>query len=250
MGMMAVEKGLIGEKDLTKSLNISEFSEGKTLKDVMMEMGLLSKFQAEKLERILERQSNPESARLPIKPTKLKLGELAVERGMLSQAQVDEAIAEQKEFAGSGLSIPIGQILMSKGQLTTTDVGQLIERQGRRRLECHACKAAFNITGYDEDNFYRCMRCNDDLLPCEIESIDRAKLEKKLATIRAAKQPKPVAAVKMPAKPTPGAGPAKGAPAAKAAPGKPGPKKKDPFSDGEVDDDSDDDLGDLMILEL
>ena len=158
----------------------------------------------------------------PVEPIQLKLGELAIKRGMLSQTQVDEAIAEQKEFAGAGLSIPIGQILMSKGQLTTTDVGQLIERQGRRRLQCHACKVAFNITGYDEDHAYRCMRCNDDLLPCEIVSIDRATLEGKLATIRAAK----------------------------AAPGKPGPKKKDPFSDGEVDDDSDDDLGDLMILEL
>ena len=149
MGMMAVEKGLINEKDLTKSLNISEFSEGKSLKDVMMEMGLLSKFQADKLERILERQSNPESARLPIKPSKLKLGELAVERGLLNQGQVDAAVAEQKELLASGLNIPIGQILMSKGQISPADVAQLIERQGRRRLECHACKAAFNITGYD-----------------------------------------------------------------------------------------------------
>lgn len=253
LGMMAVEKGLLKEKDLTKCLNIAEFEEHKTMKDIMVDQKMLTPFQADKLEHILERQSNPDSARPPIKPSKLPFGELAVERGMLKQTQVDAALAEQREFASAKVTIPIGMILMSKGEITPEQVAELIERQGRRRLECVHCSGKqFNITGYDEDMFYRCPTCNGDLTPCEIESVERSKLTARLESIRRAKQPKTA-----PARPAPaaagrpptatGAAPARKAVAAPTA----AKEKANPFDDDDLDpDDDDDDLDDLMILEL
>lgn len=261
MGMMAVEKGLIKEKDLTKCLNIAEFSEGKTMKQVMVEQGILTQYKADKLERILERQSNPESARLPQEPSTEKFGVLCVEKGVCDQGAIDGALAEQKEFASHGMNIPLGQILMSQGQMTSEDVTLIIERQGRRRLECDNadCKKAFNVQGYDEDKFYTCPKCDADLIPCAIEGMERGKLQEKLESLRAKKKAQEEAAAKKKAA-------AAAAAKKKAAAPSADDDDDDPFDididfdaidfDEDEDDDDDDggdeddEFGDLMILEL
>jgi hypothetical protein len=56
--------------------------------------------------------------------TKPRLGDLFVQRGLISQAQLDAALAEQRE---SGMKL--GEILVEKGWVSRVDLASVISKQ-------------------------------------------------------------------------------------------------------------------------
>lgn len=61
----------------------------------------------------------------------LLLGQIAVERGLISKAQLEDCIKEQQK--GGGKNGPaLGNLLVSRGLLKNQDLGGLLEEQSRR----------------------------------------------------------------------------------------------------------------------
>src|SRR3954464_12495692 len=62
-------------------------------------------------------------------------GEIAVEQGLLSQAQVDEALAIQRQLKAQGVQKTLGAVLHDKQYLTLVQINQISEKieDARRR---------------------------------------------------------------------------------------------------------------------
>ncbi len=61
----------------------------------------------------------------------LAFGQLAIERGLVDEQQLEEALREQEKLRKTGTSLRLGQILRNRGHITEKDVDELFELQGR-----------------------------------------------------------------------------------------------------------------------
>jgi serine/threonine protein kinase len=66
-------------------------------------------------------------------PEEYRFGELAVEAGLVTEADLGECLAAQKDLAAVRVRRRIGEILQNRGLLTAGDVVRILKEQARRR---------------------------------------------------------------------------------------------------------------------
>jgi len=163
LGMMAVEKRFISEKQLTECLNTIEFTHpDKTLECVFLDKEYLTKPQIERLRQQLQASieiQNKQSERL-----QKIFGEIALEQNMIDQSQLEEGINEQQKYVERGLKVPIGQVLSKLSFLTMAQVGRLLQSQLKKVLYCKNCKVTKIVHNYTSSQIYQCEKCKLDLI--------------------------------------------------------------------------------------
>jgi len=180
LGMLAVEKRFITEKQLKKCLNLMEFEQANSLKDVLLAKGYLTIPQAKRLEEELESATTPmgpqdepvpeeavEEQPKPKAPSlfkKKRFGDIAIESHFISKSQIDRAIQEQDKYFERGIRVPIGQILCRLNFLTLPQLKKLLQSQFSQTLFCKRCKITKVITGYNPSKLYQCDTCQFDLI--------------------------------------------------------------------------------------
>lgn len=65
-----------------------------------------------------------------IPPRELKFGEVAVQKGLISEAQLIECLAIQKQLAEMGIHEAVGELLQKKGYIRPEQVGQILKAMG------------------------------------------------------------------------------------------------------------------------
>lgn len=162
LGMRAVEKRFISEKQLTECLNIIEvFEPNKTLEEILLKKGYLTKTQIKRIgEELGTEIEQPGGAQ----SSKKMFGEIAVDQNMLTQDQLSEALTVQENYLKRGLRIQIGQILAKKGYLTLPQVKRLAETQLKKVLYCKRCKKTVVMHNYDASRIFQCEDCGWDLI--------------------------------------------------------------------------------------
>ena len=90
-------------------------------------------------------------------------GDLAVRKGWISYAQVEEALDALRE-EGSGTSDRMGEIFVAKGWLTPGQVVELLAAQAKQILSCPKCKRRYNVSGYNPERKYLCRQCKKTLM--------------------------------------------------------------------------------------
>ncbi len=88
-------------------------------------------------------------------------GQLLLERGLVSPEELSEAIRRQRQsqLAGSEPVPRLGEILVAMGVLTEAQVAQALEAQNRRILRCGVCGVQVNVELRADVREYRCGRC-------------------------------------------------------------------------------------------
>lgn len=84
-----------------------------------------------------------------------QLGRIAVERGWLTSAQLDECLREQqilpndpnRTLGSAGRLRPIGVVMLEKGYLTEKQLLELLEEQGRRQAQAENLKKGDYLFG-------------------------------------------------------------------------------------------------------
>ena len=177
LGMMAVEKGFISEKQLRKCLNIVEFSDGSTLESIFLRENYLSQAQLKELQKQLNFSSELEDKQPPQQQNRPQktFGEIALEQYMIDHTQLDNALAEQAKYDERGLRIQLGQILQSLGYLTTAQVGRILQTQLKKLLYCKHCKSTKAIFDYHPGKIYQCDKCKLDLIEAKIQEKPKPK---------------------------------------------------------------------------
>jgi serine/threonine-protein kinase len=80
---------------------------------------------------------------MPARPTQLKLGELAVQRGLVSREQLAETLQELNVRKAAGSQVPVGEVLVELGYLTRSQLEMLLAAQGK------AQKPGATIPGFE-----------------------------------------------------------------------------------------------------
>ncbi len=87
-------------------------------------------------------------------------GQLAVARGFVPQARVDEALAEQRE---EGRGSELGQILLRRGWISMEQFLEVLRLQQRFVLRCPSCDRSYDVFGYKRGDRFHCTRCSTAL---------------------------------------------------------------------------------------
>lgn len=87
------------------------------------------------------------------------LGKLLVERGVLSDNQLSEALDAQQRLTSQGLEKLLGDLLIAKGYATPDQIRSVLESQQKHIVVCGACRVQFNVVGEDLGKTVQCPRC-------------------------------------------------------------------------------------------
>lgn len=89
-----------------------------------------------------------------------RLGELAVERGYVTPAQLEECLQEQRT---SGENMPLGQILLRRRYLSSEQFVELLGEHNRYLLLCRQCGKKYQILGFKGQALW-CLVCGRELV--------------------------------------------------------------------------------------
>ncbi|MCC6465512.1 MAG: hypothetical protein IT463_09260 [Planctomycetes bacterium] len=159
-GKIAVSCGFVTEEQLAKAVEAQESSpEGTHLGKCMVDLGLLTD---EELMTVLAIQRENRS-RLEMSPAVRKmgmtLGRLAIEKGYCNEQQVHECIREQAKLERFNLFFRLGEVMVSRGALTSAQVHDLLQSQNITILGCPSCFSKFNVLNYKEGMKIACPKC-------------------------------------------------------------------------------------------
>ena len=191
LGMKAVEKRFISEKQLIECLNTIEFiDEDKGLKDVFREKGYLTQAQIKRLQEAIDQETSISKVPGVSSTTKQKFGEIAVEQNMIDEDQLLEALDVQETYFDRGIRVQLGQVLLKRQYLTLAQLERILGNQSTKVLYCSCKKYNYSkvIHNYDPGQIYQCDKvingrpCGLDLTP-EQPAI-RKRTEKKKAPVK------------------------------------------------------------------
>ena len=170
LGMMAVEKRFISEKQLTECLNILEFFDtGKSLEAILLSKEYLTQPQIERLRQQLHASTEVNVERK--NKQQKRFGDVAVEQNMIDSDQLQQGLDEQEVYMQRGVRVQIGQIIHKKGFLTLAQVKRVLESQLKKLLYCKNCKSTCVIHSYDSGQIYQCENCKWDLIEAKVKKV-------------------------------------------------------------------------------
>ena len=92
-------------------------------------------------------------------------GEIAMSRGWIAVADLEDAILEQQRLRRVNLKFRIGEIMVRRGGLTADQVREILAEQGYRTLSCGSCQSVVNISKSSDQELSACPLCQGELEP-------------------------------------------------------------------------------------
>ncbi len=112
IGEMLIQDGVVDANAVAKGLTTQETDRKKTLGDILVERSKVQRDQVEEAALLQQRR-------------KAKIGELLVEAGLATEADIEDALKEQRENKGKRL----GEILMGMGIIKEIDLMRVLARK-------------------------------------------------------------------------------------------------------------------------
>ena len=97
----------------------------------------------------------------------LMLAQFLRSAGQVSEEQLDEALALQRDFEERDAVPRLGEILLEKGYVTLSALEDALhaQRAPRASVTCRSCKATYAVVRYDPGRVYLCRACTGELVP-------------------------------------------------------------------------------------
>ncbi len=173
VGEAALKKGFItpAQLDECKALR-QRATSPKSLARVLSEKGYLDE---EQMGEILKEYQLAMGQMLPddTDPGSINFGQVAVRKGLVSNADVWDAIEEQARRKLDGSEERLGQILVEKGTIQISEARQILESQGKKILKCAECGHQYNVKEFNPNKEYTCLNCGGPLsAPETVSSLD------------------------------------------------------------------------------
>ena len=153
---VAIAHGFVSEEVIDRC-RVRQAESGKPLVIHLIEQGHVDDKTLEAVIELVEKQVRGRERERRAVPG--LFGEIAVERGFLSQEQVDEAVRRQRREKARGCVLRIGQILVEKGHLSHPQVSEILSVQNKRVVRCSGCRSKFNIRQFESGRVYHCRKC-------------------------------------------------------------------------------------------
>lgn len=92
-----------------------------------------------------------------------RFGELAVEKGYLTQPQLDQCRAEQRRSQDAGRPAALGQVILQRGFLSEARCQELLSIQKASLQVCARCQRYYNVAAHTPGVRLRCLGCGEEL---------------------------------------------------------------------------------------
>lgn len=122
------------------------------LERIFVERGFLTPQEADELIRL----TNEATTSMPV------FGELLIQRGLASDTQVIDAYAVKTQLATQNIHRYLGEILVERRVISPAQVTELLAQQGKRIVDCTGCGYRFNAI---HDEGFECPECGFRLEP-------------------------------------------------------------------------------------
>ncbi len=172
-GKIAMQLGLLTKEQIDTAVSLQEMEvKPRPLGEILIEKRYITQ---DELRRILEKQkanlSKVDDVTLQKKEDVL-FGKVAIREGLATADEVNECLREQAKIESDGSIKRLGELMVERGILSTSQVQRILERQKRRIMVCKGCKARYNVPSLDEGKPVKCPRCGGDVvLPTEMGGI-------------------------------------------------------------------------------
>ena len=175
LGQIAVEKGLISQKQLDECIREQDASAGqkpgprtptRPLGVVMLSRGIIEQ---KDLEALLEEQNRRfKTIDQHIKNQKVEylFGQLLVKNNLATQLQINKCLEIQMKLTEKGVQpIPrLGELLVEHGFVDKKTVAEVLRMQDKDLLFCTGCGRQLNVVGAENGQTYRCKECGAVML--------------------------------------------------------------------------------------
>ncbi|MCR4316470.1 MAG: hypothetical protein NUW37_08995 [Planctomycetes bacterium] len=130
LGKIAIEENLASKTTIMKAAEIKALHPEKQFEEILEEEGLMSKEDIAKAKKIQQKRLTQEN---PLRKGQTRkdtlLGTIAVESGMMSAAQLDQALSIQTSKSVGKKEVALGEVLVSGGFLTREQLDSLLAEQ-------------------------------------------------------------------------------------------------------------------------
>ena len=151
LARIAVQKKYLTGTQLCVCIE-SRRSSSIPLDRIFVEQGFLTPQEADELRALTEDAT----------PSAPPFGELLIQRGLASDTQVLDAYAVKTRLAVQNVHRYLGEILVERQVISPDQVTELLAQQGKRVVECHGCGYRFNAA---HNEGFECPECGRRLEP-------------------------------------------------------------------------------------
>jgi len=159
VGQIAIELGFVTREQLQECIDLQAGQvQPKPIGTLLVEYGFLPQ---DRLAAVLEEQKRRLQESLPYAPTQrgaVAFGRLLVDRGLVTQERVNEALRAQQDLAERGVRKRLGELLVEAGHLSAESVPEVLKSQGKVLMACTFCGAHFNVLITIAEG-YPCRKC-------------------------------------------------------------------------------------------
>lgn len=177
-GRMAVSRGFLTQTQLQDCVQFQKAqAAGCPLGLVMIDKGYLT---AEQLQELVSAQKEAFQNVDPARLQKIEdsiFGQIAIRENMVDREDVNGALRDQAIAEETGFPRRLGELLVERGCMTPAQVEQVLAIQRRRILLCERCGAQFNVETMASGTKFKCGSCQALLevpeVPASAETANR-----------------------------------------------------------------------------
>ncbi|MCK4909397.1 MAG: hypothetical protein KAS70_05820 [Planctomycetes bacterium] len=172
-GEIAIKTGLVTAEQIDECIKIQQsLTAWKPIGLVLLEKKYLSE---EQLQTIIDIQRrNLEARAIQVRHIKEDniFGRLAVKLGLLTEQEVEECLGVQLMMQDDYF-LRLGEIMVNKGYLSQDDVDTVLDYQSAQIIHCPKCQTKYNVILFNPGSSFICYECDKELIvPDSLKALD------------------------------------------------------------------------------
>jgi protein-arginine kinase activator protein McsA len=188
-GKIALAQGFCSKEQIDWCVAIQATSkEHLPLGRILVNEGFLSEDQHSKVLTIQRKNLKIQDPLAKRDKESILFGKLAVREGLLTKEEANECLKIQ---GMDGEKRALGEIMVEKGYLTSAQVKALLAKQAKKLMNCPTCKLTFTVLTISQEKKIACPRCGKPLEEGKPSDSARSDAEFATETMRAAKRELP-----------------------------------------------------------
>jgi hypothetical protein len=192
-GQIALSKGFCTQKQIDACVGVqSARKDGRPLGRILLDEGHITEEQHSAVLAFQRENLKAVDPLVKMRKEAVLFGKLAVREGLITEREANECLRDQ---AAQGESRSLGEIMVSKGCLTTEQVKDLLAKQQKKIMNCPVCRLSFTVLSISKDKRVECPRCKGPLAAGKPTDSTRTDAQFATQVLRATKGELPSGAV-------------------------------------------------------
>ncbi len=163
LGRLALSHRMVTQDQLDHALRLQETGATQLpLGEILLDQKFITSDQLQQLLQAQVRRLEAKDDESDRKKREVLFGKMVLKKGLATLDQVNECLRLQDQLAAKGTSKSLGEVLVDRGFLTNAQVRQILADQNRAIMTCKKCGARYNVPSVPPtptDGGFTCLKC-------------------------------------------------------------------------------------------